>query len=128
MNALSSHTGTLARVHCGILLLLAPVGIGCQSARFVTKTTNHGVVAIPADSNTWPFFHRDRADALMNEHFPEGYIVELEQEQVVGTTTDVQHPLRNARVDVGDVTLDLGGLTTATSRNETEWQIHYRRR
>lgn len=111
-----------------ILVLAVLPACGCQSARYITKTASGGVVAIPADSNGWPFYHRADAEALMSQHFPEGYVVEAEQEAVVGTTTDVQHPVRNASVDVGEVTLDLGGFTTATSRNETEWHIQYRRR
>jgi hypothetical protein len=48
------------------LLLLAGV-MGCGSARLIQLAPDGGVVAIPSNSNAWPFCYRDDADRLMAE-------------------------------------------------------------
>ena len=53
---------------------------GCSSARYVLRDSDRGIVAIPANTNIWPWKHRDDADRLMNEHFPGGYQIDRELE------------------------------------------------
>jgi hypothetical protein len=117
-----------------LLLALAAMQLGCQTARYVRKDGFQGEVAIPANSNSWPYYHRKQAEKLMAEHFPEGYEVEVEEEAVIGQRTDysengsgVGAPVRIGRgfaVGVG-----VGNRTgTATTTNKTEWRLRYRRK
>jgi hypothetical protein len=48
---------------------------GCQSARYVVRESDHGVVAIPLDSSQY----RKEAEELMREHFPDGYTIVREE-------------------------------------------------
>ena len=65
-----------------IMLLLAVTG--SASARYVMKDASTGVAAIPANNER----HREKAVELMQQHFPAGYIIEREEETVVGQTTN----------------------------------------
>jgi hypothetical protein len=92
-----------------------------------------GVVAIPANNNTWPFHYREKAEKMMTERCPNGYVVMEEKEVVVGQKT-----IRRASTDTN--TTDLpgtrrqppGSLTTSTTTNttetvpETEYRITFR--
>ena len=73
-----------------LLTLLCAIGsigfTGCQSARYVLKEADHGVVAIPS-TVTWSVNHREKADILMHQHFPGGYDVVREEEVAVGAET-----------------------------------------
>ncbi len=94
---------------CVCLALIMTVS-GC--ARYVLKEPTRGVVAIPSSSNSWPFRMRDKAEELMSQHFPEGYVVESEGEAVIGETTDIEKT-------------GFGGKR-ATTTDRTEWRIQYR--
>ena len=118
--------------------LLALHAAGCASARCVYKTGECGVVAIPRNTP----LHRQRAEALMAEHFPEGYEIVEEQEVPVGTLVQSDEELRM----VSGVMLtpnDPGGLalhfdTSSIAEGEVEvttvpptsipreWRIVYR--
>lgn len=64
------------------ILLLALLA-GCQSARYVSKGPDEGVIALPADTPR----HRQRAEELMAAHFPAGYEIVFEEEVKVGSVT-----------------------------------------
>jgi hypothetical protein len=69
-------------VICSVLLL----GLsGCCTARFVSVDGTSAVVAIPDDSNTWPTYNRQHAEELMQQKFPQGYVIDHEEEVVTGT-------------------------------------------
>jgi hypothetical protein len=71
------------RAICSVLL----VGLsGCCTARFVSVDQTSAVVAIPNNSNSWPSYHRQHAEQLMREKFPEGYVIDHEEEVVTGST------------------------------------------
>lgn len=118
-----------------LLFLLALVAqLGCQTARYVRKDGATGEVAIPSNSNSWPYYNRDQAQKLMSQHFPEGYEVDIEEEAVIGQKTDYSEngtgagvPIRLGRgVGLG---VGIGNKTgTATTTNKTEWRLRYRRR
>ena len=55
---------------------------GCQSARYVVRESDHGIVAIPVGSER---YRRD-AEELMQEHFPDGYTIVREEEVLVEDT------------------------------------------
>jgi hypothetical protein len=102
---------------------------GCTTARYVMRNQEQGVIAIPANTNRWPSRNREKADSLMKEHFPSGYIVEHEEEFVVGQTTQYDEDRSG---DVGllgnRVVLSTGSRSgRATTTDQTEYRIYYRR-
>ena len=115
-----------------IVLGLALAATGCQSARYVMRDPAQGVVAIPDNSNGWPSYNRKKAEKLMQEHFPEGYVIDREEEAVVGQTTNFSENSNGSIIPVGKKpTLGIGiGSTsgTATTVNATEYRLHYHRR
>jgi hypothetical protein len=46
---------------------------GCQTARYIVRDADQGVIAIPADGQNFPNDYRDEAALLMAQHFPGGY-------------------------------------------------------
>src|SRR5262245_38280140 len=70
------------------LLFVLVLGLGgCMSARFVSVGSDGGVVAVPDNSNGFPFYYRNQADKLIKERFPHGYTVVQEEEVATGTAT-----------------------------------------
>lgn len=67
--------------------LVGTLAVGCAapqgSARYVEKDGARGIIAIPADND----LNREKAIALMTQHFPDGYIIEREWEQEIGEDT-----------------------------------------
>ena len=102
----------MARTLLVILLAFGAIGFtGCQSARYVLKEADHGVVAIPSNG-TWPVNHREKADILMHQHFPTGYDILREEEVSVGAETST-HASESS--------------SFTQTRDTTEWRISYRR-
>ena len=118
----------------GRAVLLLVVGgivaglIGCSSARYVLRESDRGIVAIPANTNMWPWKHRDDADTLMQGHFPKGYQIDREFEEVVGKTTTSGEDTDGQTVQLADglVTLDTGQRrSSSTTTDVTEYRIEY---
>lgn len=112
-----------------LVLLLSLVASGC--ARQVMRSRDHGIVAIPSNSNLfWPFDYRNQADRIMASHFPQGYEIVREEETVIGQTVDIEEEnVSNKLVDLGP--LEVGASTTRakeTTTDNTEWRIYYQRR
>jgi hypothetical protein len=135
---------------CLALIIVSAIGLaglgGCANARYVQVDQACGVVAMPANTNSWPFYYRDHAEALIRQKCPNGYDVVHEGEAVTGQVahTDAQTETR------GPPTLNLGGAdhdkkssafagvaiplgeteqrTHETTHVEdvTEWRISYR--
>jgi hypothetical protein len=105
----------------GVLLLLALAG--CQSARYVVRETDHGIVAIPADSPK----HLSEAEELMREHFPDGYRVVREEvvalEDASGDGTRDGNPL--AAPAAGTSAARRTSDSRRGERPPTEWRITY---
>ena len=102
---------------------------GCQSARYVLKENDRGVVAIPASTLAWPINYREQAGELMQQHFPEGYVVEKEEEIVVG---EVTHFRENSNGRVTSPDADTAAHTDSTSgwsetKDKRELRLSYRR-
>ena len=73
-----------------ILPLLWLVASGCAGAgpvRYVYQDGQFGVVGLPENSSKWPTHYRERAEALMARHFPEGYEIIRAEEVVEGSRT-----------------------------------------
>ena len=110
----------------GLVLALAAQA-GCN-ARQVLKEPAYGVVSIPQNSNAWPMRYRDKADEVMQKHFPDGYEIVREEEVVVGQQTRVNEDEERADVAIIDGVLSVGATerrTTATTTDVTEYHIHY---
>lgn len=124
----------VSKLLSSVFALLIVSQVGCQTARYVRKDGAYGEVAIPSNSNSWPYYNRDQATKLMSEHFPEGYEVDVEEESVIGQKTDYSEngtgagmPIRIGRgVGIGVGVGNKSG--TATTTNKTEWRLRYRRK
>ena len=114
-----------------LALVVTVVGLsGCQSARYVLRESDRGIVAIPANTNIWPWKHRDDAEKLMKQHFPEGYQFDREVEEVGGKTTTSGEDTDGQTVQLAEglVTLDTGQRrSTSTTTDVTEYRIEYSR-
>jgi hypothetical protein len=105
-----------------VCVLAATLGgsVGCGSARFVQADSGGGVVAIPHNTNCWPTYYRDKADALLRQRFPGGYDIEREEEVVTGT---VAHTNSQTKTDEKPTLLLAGanGTSEKTSRDGTRF-------
>jgi hypothetical protein len=114
-----------------LVLALAVAG-GCQSpAKYVEKRGDAGIVAIPANTDTWPTHNRREALALIQKHVGSNYEILEEREVVVGQATRNDQQVNTEQT----VNRELFFLpaekqtttTTTTQRDITEWRIVYRR-
>ncbi len=75
----------------GVILGLSGIGIsGCameSDARYVYQDGEFGVVAIPSNTPLGPNHYRQQAEALMAQHFPDGYEIVRAEEVVEGSRT-----------------------------------------
>lgn len=113
------------RLRCLVVLVAMVLASGCGSARYIVKEADGGIVAIPANSEK----NREKAVELMQQHFPAGYVIEREEETVVGRTT--HHHVDHGTTVEGDQnrTTESGKtLATETTVANTEYRIFYRRR
>jgi hypothetical protein len=97
-------------------LLVTLIGLaaltGCANARYVKTDQGSGVVAMPANTNCWPTYYRDHAEALMRQKCPNGYEVVGEEEAVVG---QVAHTRTETETNQSP-TLNLGGVKSETNK------------
>lgn len=113
------------RLRCLVILVALALTGGCGTARYIVKEADLGIVAIPANSEK----NREKALALMQQHFPAGYVIEREEETVVGQTT--HHHVDHGTTVQGDEnrTTESGNTrATETIVSNTEYRIFYRRR
>ena len=114
-----------------VLLLCVAVALAGCNARQVIREPDYGVVAIPMNTNSWPFRYRNKADELMAAHFPEGYEIIREEEMIVGQTTNYEEEQTHGEVEVVKDVVSIGKTETrgsATTKDETEYRIYYQRR
>ncbi|HID21097.1 MAG TPA: hypothetical protein EYP14_01670, partial [Planctomycetaceae bacterium] len=102
--------------------------VGCQSARYVLKEPDRGVVAIPVTTLNWPVNHRKSAEKLMADHFPEGYVIDREEEVVVGQRMHYYEDTHESE-DEGDgsITRVAGVSGFAETEPKRELRISYHR-
>ena len=98
----------------GVVCLL--VISGCQQARYVLRTADEGVVAIPSN-DSWPINHREKAMELMTSHFPNGYVIARGEDVVVGVD-----PAQRGQED------ENSWYSGTVTKDTTEWRITYRGR
>lgn len=99
---------------------------GCTSARYVALEPNGGVVAIPDNSNSWPTRNRDKAEALMRQKCPQGYVIEREGEVVVGSTDHTETHAARTGDPAHDARLNTQVSQDTTHQDRTEWRIWFR--
>jgi hypothetical protein len=79
------------KIGVGIVLWLGGLMLpGCAStsdARYVYQDNEFGVVAIPKNTTQGPTHYREQAEALMGQHFPQGYEIVRAEEVVDGSRT-----------------------------------------
>ena len=94
------------------------------------RTQAGGVIAIPANSDTWPFHYRRKAEEILARECPQGYEIELEEEYVTGQTTSTNVDEQNRSQQIAKhASLSVDSThTTSTTANVTEWRIHYRKK
>ena len=112
----------------GILGILLAGACGCSTARIVSSGPNSAVVAIASNTNTWPDYNRKHAEELLREKFPQGYVIDKEEEFVVGTT-QVTSTTTNRTGDPTLAALRIAPVVqttdqTTTSRDQKEWRIY----
>jgi hypothetical protein len=114
-----------------IVCVVALAG-GCAGpARYVDKKADSGVVAIPSNTDMWPFHYRQEALTLIQQHVGPYYEIVEERQVVTGqqtrneqtTTTDQLANKKNPN-QTGERQTTSGSVLT---QNTTEWQITYRR-
>jgi hypothetical protein len=64
-------------------LLLLAAGCLQPSVRLLEQTPTGGVVVMPNNSDCWPTRYRTKAEALMKEQCPTGYLIEHEEKVVL---------------------------------------------
>ena len=123
----------MKRVGMVTLLAVFAGAAGCAApATFVEKKPDQGVVAIPANTNTWPSYNRREALALIQQHvgpnyeivgerlFVKGQVTHNNQQVNTEQTANRRHPnLPGERQTV---------TSTSTTNDVTEWHIAYRRK
>jgi hypothetical protein len=105
---------------------------GCASARYVEKTQDGGIVAIPSNADFWPMNYRTQAKALIEQHVGPDYEIFDQREVVTGVTTrhnqEVKHePTYNSEIPFLAAEKQTVTNTTSSS-DQTEYRIAYRRR
>jgi hypothetical protein len=106
---------------------------GCASpAHYVERKADSGVVAIPNNSNVWPFYHMRSAEDLIKQHVgPNFEIVEQYQFKTGQTTRNDQQTtidqMQNKR-HPNQVTERQNTTGIVTTQDTTEWRIVYQRR
>ncbi|MCI0380926.1 MAG: hypothetical protein L0215_25360 [Gemmataceae bacterium] len=122
----------MRRVWVGLCLLISAGVVGCTgTARHILQTPDGGVIALPANTE----LNRRKAEELMTARFAEGYVIEREEEHVVGQITTTLDDARKfseeqsgtKKKTAGSLDTTLSTRTTSTS-NQTEYRITYRRR
>ena len=98
-------------------LLVASIGLsvltGCANARYVKTDQYSGVVAMPSNTNCWPTYYRDHAEALMRQKCPNGYEVVAEEEAVVGQVANTHTETETTP----SPTLNFGGSKTEINKD-----------
>jgi hypothetical protein len=100
---------------------------GCTSARFIIADPNGGVVAIPSNKSGFPFYYREDAEKLMAQKCPQGYVIDREEEVVVGKVSTVRNT-NNTQSSNGDKKQSFSSLVTSesTQTHEVHDQTEYR--
>ena len=119
------------------LTIIALGSVGCATTgdvRYVYQDGEYGVVGLPKNTSDWPTHYRKRAEALMAQHFPQGYEVIRAEEVVEGSRVLTKGGTNSAMLEPGGGhMLNLGKMGLTSTRNQadtlpiTECRIVYKR-
>lgn len=103
------------------MFLFLLVAAGCsqnRGARYVYRDGNHGVIGLADHTNRT----RRRAEALMAQHFPDGFDIVREEEIETGSRKSDWSRLRNKMIKPGAGAAEfLIGMGTASSETSTKY-------
>lgn len=97
---------------------------GCQSARYVSRESETGVIAVSIDQTTWLPQSRLTAEKMMATHFPDGYEVIKEEEVVLGEVITGELP---AEPEPEAVIRPVSATRYHRMAGKREYRIYYRR-
>lgn len=97
-----------------VLFLLFLSMWGCATARYVMIEGGNGVIAIPANID----LHRQRAYELMEAHCSGGFVIDREEEAVIGSET-------SGSSDSYEEENGSSQWFSESTTVETEWRIHF---
>ncbi len=108
---------------------------GSQGVRYVYQDGNFGVVGMPENTDRWPTHYRNKAEKLMEGHFPDGHEIVRAEEVVEGERVLKQEGSQTAEVSpqshAAIVSVAKLGRTSSRSQADTtkikECRIIYRR-
>lgn len=104
---------------------------GCATARVIKSDPTTVVVAVPDQTNDWPFHYRDEAMKVAGQHIKDPVLVGTNRVKVGETVTNTQNTDRR---DLGgkDNKPKFGEITSATSttslRDEYEYHLEFQSR
>lgn len=110
---------------------IVSLSLGCAQVRLVEKhATGGGVIAIPAHAALGSNRHRRKAEKLMAQMCPGGYVIDHEQEVITGQVTHTNTNVNRSGVPV----LSAFGLgptfedhqSTVSTEDMKEWRIWFR--
>ena len=109
-------------------LMLAGVALvaalsGCASpARYIERSGDTGVVAIPANTDSFPSYNRSEAMALIHKHVGPNFEILEEREVATGKRTQNDQQMHEDLFNAQHV------QNTTTTQDLTEWRIAYRKK
>lgn len=119
------------RLMLGVAVAVVAGLSGCSSsARYIERSGDSGVVAIPADTDVWPTYHRRNALALIEKHVGPNFEIIGGREVATGTAT-TNHQNTNNEQTFNNSNPFLPATkqtttTTTTTRDLKEYHIAYR--
>ena len=122
----------MTRLALGMVAVVAGLS-GCASpARFVERTADSGVVAIPSNTDSWPGYNRREALALIQKHVGPSYEIVEEREVATGKKTYNDQQVNNEQTwNTSNPLLPANKQTvqnTTTTQDVTEYRIAYRKK
>lgn len=108
-----------------VVLVLSALTAGCATsgqARYVYQDGQFGVVGIPENTDQWPTNYRERAEALMAVHFPDGYEIIRAEEVIEGSRTLTVNGSNSAQVEAETLIplFKVGKLGRTASRTQAD--------
>lgn len=104
---------------------------GCAGARLVSFDAHGGCIAIPENSDGWPYYYHTSAEQIMRAKCPDGYRVLKEEKVVVGksTTKKTRHDLKGDPL-LSDLFKDAHASATDDTEvhERTEWRIWFEKK
>jgi hypothetical protein len=120
------------RLVLGVAAIVAGLS-GCATpARYIERSGDNGVVAIPANTDAFPSYNRSEAIALIHKHVGPNFEIVEEREVATGKRTLNDQQVNNEQTwNTANPLLPANKQTvqnTTTTQDVTEWRIAYRKK